>query len=304
MDYYQKNNQELEDPNGYNLKTKEINALVNNMKSLRSPEKIKKYWDLDTNRSEIILAGASILNILTNILGIKQWTVSNYALREGLVIDTYKRLFSGNSHNIESNIRWKSVLRLGNKLEIDSSQAESVLFFAEKIYDFIVKQKLYQDTSDQLSSLSNKELLQAAAWLHECGKFISFPRYHKHSIYLITNYRMLGFSQKERLLMGLVARYHRKGKAAKKNSYCESLSSKEIYLINLLASIIRIASAANRTRKKLIKDMHLEFSKKMITFRLVPNNKESLPSLDLEKMQTEKGGLEKIIGYPITIELL
>ena len=79
MDYYKKNNQELADPNGYIITANEIHSLLKKTKSLHYPNKIKKYWNLDSNRSELILAGASILNILTNLFDIKKRTVSSRA---------------------------------------------------------------------------------------------------------------------------------------------------------------------------------------------------------------------------------
>jgi exopolyphosphatase / guanosine-5'-triphosphate,3'-diphosphate pyrophosphatase len=56
-----------------------------------------------------------------------------------------------------------------------------------------------------------RELLWAAAMLHDIGVTIDYDDHHKHSRYLILNAGLPGFSPRETALIGQMARYHRKG---------------------------------------------------------------------------------------------
>ena len=56
-----------------------------------------------------------------------------------------------------------------------------------------------------------RELLWAAAMLHDVGMTISYDDHHKHSYYLIVSAELPGFDPRERALIAQIGRYHRKG---------------------------------------------------------------------------------------------
>ena len=56
-----------------------------------------------------------------------------------------------------------------------------------------------------------RELLWAAAMLHDVGMTISYDDHHKHSRYLIVSAELPGFDPRERALIAQMTRYHRKG---------------------------------------------------------------------------------------------
>jgi hypothetical protein len=58
---------------------------------------------------------------------------------------------------------------------------------------------------------AERELLWAAAMLHDTGVAVDYDDHHKHSMYLILNGGLPGFSPREIALVALIARYHRKG---------------------------------------------------------------------------------------------
>ncbi len=60
-------------------------------------------------------------------------------------------------------------------------------------------------------AIRERELLWAAAMLHDIGIAVDYDDHHKHSRYLILNAGLPGFSPRETALIGQMARYHRKG---------------------------------------------------------------------------------------------
>ena len=58
---------------------------------------------------------------------------------------------------------------------------------------------------------AERELLWAACLLHDIGVAVNYDDHHRHSHYLTLNAGLPGFTPRELILIGLIARYHRKG---------------------------------------------------------------------------------------------
>ena len=54
------------------------------------------------------------------------------------------------------------------------------------------------------------KLLEAAAYLCDIGHYVSSASHHKHSYYVVANSDMAGFTDRERVLIASLCRYHRK----------------------------------------------------------------------------------------------
>ena len=289
--------EKLEDPNGYHFKSSDLDFLYHYIKKLKSPSTIEKNWNLDKDRAQIILSGSAILSQLTQLLDVKEWIVSSYGLKEGLALDTVSRIH-GPFIKGSKDVRWKNILNLGRKYNINADYADKVTNIALEIFDQIGDRMPGYIREGNGVQISDRGILKAAAWLHECGKFIGFTKYHKHSLYLIANSRLMGFSEKERRLIGLVSRYQRKGKASPKNFECKDLTVKECKRINFLASILRIAAATNRSRQGFIKTIKLDWSPSKLDF-ILESTKKDMPEIDYCKVIQEKKMLEDLLEISI-----
>lgn len=88
MDYKEKTGKKLSNPDRYSLSRRAIHHFARRLCYLKQAYKIREEWKLSTNRSEIVLAGTLILQVLTEELKIPCWKISNYGIREGIVLDT------------------------------------------------------------------------------------------------------------------------------------------------------------------------------------------------------------------------
>lgn len=296
---------ELFDLHGFVFPSSGLFEIEKKLFELKTKDKIAKTFDLEPQKADIILAGTAILSEISRFLGIKNWTISTYGLREGVLFDTISRIKEAQNHsNFEQtdslDIRSSSIERLGTKFAIDGGYAKRVTEFSLKIYDEIFK---YLDLVETPGQMPARELLKAAAYLHECGKFLSFPKFHLHSYYLITRSYMLGFSQHERQLIGLIAKYHRKSKASIKKLDCEELSAGEVKKVNILAGILRLVTNLHRTRRHTIQSVELRAKgadPKIISLHVFCNSSEC-PATDLAKAEASKDYLEKYLGRSIKI---
>lgn len=290
----------LFDLNGYRLPAADLYKIFQDLLTIGSADRIGAKYDLEPKKADIMLAGAAIITEVSKFFNVDSWIISTSALREGVILDTLDRLTNSDKKNeITKDIRWQSIRVLGKKTAIDTEYADRVMRFALKIFDSLTDVAKLPSTVGQFS---NRELLKAAAWLHECGKFLSFPRFHRHSHYLIVHSRLLGFSQHERHLIGLITRYHRKGKASKDDEDCQELTDKEIRKINILAGILKLATALNRTRRENITDVNILKQAGNIVVKLSHDGSDCA-KVNFDRAEKAAKFLCQVIEKPIEINL-
>ncbi len=272
----------LSDENGYQFSRENLDVICKKMVNLRTAKKISSELRVDPSRSEIILAGSLILQGLTKVLKIKTWTVTTYGLREGVVIDSFYRSTTNPIEKVH-DIRWRSVKHFADRVGIRRSFAEKSRQLCASMFDQLALQSTKKLSPEYLKFW--REIFEAAAYLSEVGKFVGYSGFHKHSYYLISYSRLLGFTEFERLLISLIVRFHRKSSAHRNFAGVKDLSSSDFKQVKVLSTFLRIAVALNRTRRDLIQDVKLKFSEKAITATLIAEGKDKIQAeiLSLEQ---------------------
>src|SRR4051794_17457667 len=93
--------------------------------------------------------------------------------------------------------------------------------------------------------------------LHDIGTAIDYDDHHKHSRYLILNARLPGFTPRELHLIGLIARYHRKGEPDA--SELGQLGRKDDdQRLAVLAGAVRRAEQLGRSRDQTVKAVRVQ----------------------------------------------
>jgi exopolyphosphatase/guanosine-5'-triphosphate,3'-diphosphate pyrophosphatase len=101
-----------------------------------------------------------------------------------------------------------------------------------------------------------RELLWAAALLHDIGMAIDYDDHHRHSRYLILNGGLPGFTPREVALIALMARYHRKGDPGL-GDLAPLMNEGDDDLLNRCAAVLRLAEQLDRSRDGLVRDVRL-----------------------------------------------
>jgi len=248
---------------------------------------------LDPKRADIIQAGAVILEQIFIELNIEELTLSNYALREGIMIDTISKEQTGFQLGNLSDVCYNSIIRLAENNGYDKLHCENVLKHAVSIFDYL-KEKFSLTEKD-------KEFLEAASLLHDIGHRISHSQHHRHSYYLIRNSEMLGFNDNEIEIIANIARYHRKSHPKSKHEGFDRLNPADKDKVRKLAGILRIADGLDRGHKQIVKSIWIK--EKNNTLILTAN---SLPqtdaTLEIWGANLRKSLFEESFGYSVTIE--
>jgi exopolyphosphatase/guanosine-5'-triphosphate,3'-diphosphate pyrophosphatase len=284
---------------GYELSLFDLENLVQRLASLNYEERAK-IAGMDAKRSEIIVAGAIILWETMQMLNIDSLTVCERALREGVIVDWM--LTHGlieNRLRYQSEIRDRSVVKIARKYPINQEYSERVAQFALSLFD---------QTQGHLHHWggAERELLWAAALLHNCGNYVSHSSHHKHSYYLIRNAELLGFSELEIELIANIARYHRKSKPKKKHPNFSNLPSKHYrLLVCQISAILRLAVALDRRQIGAIHHVNCEYRpvERELLLHLVPTDSNDACELELWNLDYKKGAFEEEFGTKVTARL-
>ena len=222
----------------------ELDAVVARVAAAQTTRERERLPGLEPKRADIIVGGAILLEQLVSELDIDELTFSDYALREGVLLDRIRQPHEGLHHL--SDLRRESVIHVAQMFIDDLEHASRTADLAAQIW--AQTQTLHGLHPPTL------ELLEAAALLHNVGLFVSHSAHHHHSYYLIRNCEHLtGFTDREIELIAVIARYHRKSLPKAKHAAFAGLSSDDQQLVRVLAGILRIAIALDRTAAGVVK---------------------------------------------------
>lgn len=279
--------------NNFEFTQDELLEIEEEILSRKTPAKRKKISGLEEKRADIIPAGIILLSTIMKQLNIEKITISEYALREGIIIDTIEKKFSAVTTPKLRDIRMNSVKHLAEISDYDYEHSEHVASLALQLFD----------ETQSLHGLGNteKEYLHYAALLHDIGYHISHEKHHKHSYYIIRNSNMLGFNDSEIAVIANVARYHRKSHPKQRHDEFSTLNSEQQKVVNKLAAILRVADSLDRTHKKLVTQISAHISNEHVKLTLTCPNGE--PEIELWNVDRRKQLFENVFGKKILIKI-
>lgn len=284
---------------GYELSLKDLRELVSRLRKLNNVQRAA-IPGMSDRRSEIILAGAVILQEAMALLGIESLAVCERSLREGVIVDWML------SHGLiedrlryQSSVRQRNVLKTVQKYQINLEHSDRVATFA---------MTLFNQTQGILHNwgLDEQELLWAAAILHNCGHFVSHSSHHKHSYYLIRHGELLGYTETEIEIIANIARYHRKNTPKKKHENYRNLPSKQDrQIVNQLSALLRLAVALDRRQIGAVKRVQCEYRPEVQEFHLhlQPFQSDDNCPLELWSLDYKKAPFEAEFGVKLVATL-
>ncbi|BAZ30756.1 Ppx/GppA phosphatase [Cylindrospermum sp. NIES-4074] len=285
--------------NGYEFSLKDLRELVNRLRKLNNVERAV-IPGMPDKRSEVILAGAVILQEAMTLLGAESVTVCERSLREGVIVDWM--LAHGlieDRLRYQCSVRQRSVLKQANKYQVNLEHSDRVAIFAQSLFD------------QTFGSLHNwgegdRQLLWAAAILHNCGHYVSHSAHHKHSYYLIRNGDLLGYTEMEIEVIANLARYHRKSPPKKKHENYRNLPTKDQrQMVSQLSAILRLAVALDRRQIGAIARIQCEyfFNLRQLKLLIFPSNPDDDCALELWSLDYKKGVFEEEFGVKLVTSL-
>jgi len=217
--------------------------------------------DLDSERLPVFIGGLAILYATFKTLGIQRMSVSDGALREGLIYDYLGRL---SNHDVRS----ETVVMLTKHYHTDPLQADLI----KKTITDILKQ------SSSFLGAQSKVIAQYLSWaadLHEIGRNIAHNQYHKHGAYIIKHGDLAGFSQQDQNLLSIIVTSHRKKIPAKKIAALPTPWNKSAFYMVI---ILRLAVLLQRNRNNSsLPELEITLERKQMTLKFADDWLDNAP---------------------------
>jgi exopolyphosphatase/guanosine-5'-triphosphate,3'-diphosphate pyrophosphatase len=286
----------IPDPlNGYQFSLRDLSEMVNRLRRANYQER-SLFPGMSDKRAEIILAGAMILQEAMTMLGIDQIAICERALREGMIVDWMLAHGLIEDHlRYQSSVRQRSIIRIAQKYQVNLNHSDRVATFALDLFD---------QTRDSLHTWGGeeRELLWAAAILHNCGHHVNHSAHHKHSYYLIRHGDLLGYTETEIETIANLARYHRKSPPKKKHeSYRNLLSKRHRKVVDQLSALLRVAVALDRRQIGAVSSIYCDYQPTSRELHLWIRARDPQDTCDLEiwSLNLKKPALEAEYGITL-----
>ena len=255
---------------GFALSRRSVEESIDLVRTL-SLSKRQKIPGLSNDRADIILPGAMVALGVLKRSGAKEMIVSTSGLREGIF---FEQFWQHLPYPVIPDVRRFSVLNVARLYNYQKAHASHVRFLAGRLFD-------------QLRELhgfgaAERELLEAAALLHDVGTIIRYNDHHKHSQTLIDYNGLPGFSPREIALIGLLARYHRKGTPHISN-FEPLLSDADRPVLLSLAAILRLAEFLERGRNAAVDDVIVTWSDEELRLTLIADDHPAVELWEAER---------------------
>jgi len=156
---------------------------------------------------------------------------------------------------------------------------------------------------DELPSLhklgfGERFYLQCAALLHDIGWIEGQKAHHKTALRLIRKSPTLTFDKHDRLMVGSIARYHRKALPNKTHKHYMALQPSDRRIVSMLGAILRLADGLDRTHQNVVQDLTCSVSLQKVVVSL----KVKSPADEEHREAMEKSDLfEKIFNRKVEI---
>jgi len=279
--------------NNFAVSAAELSEVVADLVASDSVDARRKLPGVDAARADIILAGALIAEAIVDALGITELVYSDYALREGALLDALHRQRGGTLHHLH-DLRRRSVEHLAGLMDDDPDHRQAVARLALELFDLT---RPYHDGDDQ-----DRELLEAAALLANVGLFISHDGHHKHTYYVIRNSEHLaGFTDNEIELIAQVARYHRKSPPKVSHPGFAALGGDDQHRVRLLAGVLRVAIGLDRTHAATVDAITLAEDGDDLVLGVVPRPGVQV-DLEVFTANERRRLLEDVVGRTVRVE--
>jgi exopolyphosphatase/guanosine-5'-triphosphate,3'-diphosphate pyrophosphatase len=184
--------------------------------------------------------------------------VTEAGLREGVFFET---LLEGDDPPLFPDVRAASVRNLAAQYHPDAQHTEHVARLALEIWDALGAAGVHP--ADQ----SERELLWAAAILHDIGTAVDYDDHHKHSRYLVLNAGLPGFGPRETALIGQMTRYHRKGQPGL-GEFAPLARKGDDALLARCAAVLRVAEQLERARDQTVEHAAVNVENGNVELRL------------------------------------
>jgi exopolyphosphatase/guanosine-5'-triphosphate,3'-diphosphate pyrophosphatase len=206
----------------------------------------RKIPGIGPRRAEIIVPGVAVLTEFLKEFRLPAVYYSRAGVRDGIIADLAARNVGAELSRLNREQR-AEVEAMCRRYGVSLDRARKVAHISSLLFTAL-------HPLHELHPPAGK-LLEAAAYLHDVGHYVSSMSHHKHSFYVVSNSDMPGFTDRERLLIAALCRYHRKSLPTPMHHAYQALAPEEKRILNLTIPILRLADNLNRSHGQRVEGL-------------------------------------------------
>ena len=240
---------------------------------------------IKSDRADIIVAGALVYETLLRQADLRGLYISGLGIREGILF----RNMLPEPHLVPV-VRNFGVRNLFSHYPQPAEHTEHVRFLSRRFFDELKPLHGY--------GWEEARLLDEAAQLHDIGMAVGYHGHHRHGAFLIDNTLLPGMSHRDKALITLLVRYHRK-RMPKPGAFRKLLDDGDQALLERLTCCLRLAEYLERARASRIKDIALEIGKRRVDVNLVA---DQYPGVEIYEAEKQKSLFMRAFGRELKLE--
>ena len=276
-----------EEVHGTDVSTGEVESLLEWL-STKSLAERAAVPGLNPQRADIILAGLVVTAELMALVDARALTVSAYGLREGLLLE----MVDANEPARPAD-PLRMIREFVDRCRGDRRHVEQVRVLALS---------LYEQLSEPLGCAPEERwLLEAASLLHDVGQLVSYRKHHKHSFQLITHAERIGLGARDRALVALISKYHRKSGPSWRDDEFVLLSDEDQGVVRRVSGLLRIADGLDRGHTASVERVTATLLDGRCVVRAYPRLKGADISLEIWGADRKSGVLAKVLKREVVI---
>jgi putative phosphoesterase len=192
----------------------------------------------------------------------------------GVLENTESRSGAGGCR-VDDNLRLKAIVTLAERCDYEREHTHQVTRLSLLLFDGLTA----------LHRMGGEERfwLQCGALLHDIGWLEGQQGHHKTAIRIIMADSALPFTARERRIVGLIARYHRKALPRPDHQYFQDLDEADRQRVEVLAGILRVADALDRSHTSCVTDVECDVGEKDIVLVITATGSAEAELLAVDK---------------------
>ena len=150
----------------------------------------------------------------------------------------------------------KTAVRLSQTCDYEASHSHQVTRLALLLFDEL--EPLHH------LGLEQRYWLECGGILHDIGWIEGWHNHHKTALRIILTTPLLPFNNKERLIIGSIARYHRKALPTLSHDHFASLEPDDRKVVCILSACLRLADGLDHSHQSRVKDISCKIKTRKI----------------------------------------
>ncbi|MCQ1536007.1 Ppx/GppA family phosphatase [Methanosarcina sp. KYL-1] len=276
------------------LSYEDLKRIVKDLCALPLEER-RKFPGINSQRADIIIAGAAIIETLMEELDFSEVMISKRGLRDGLLLDYISKSEFSYMLTLMS-VRKRSVMQLGLTCNFDEEHAHTITRLSLELFDSLQALGIYDFGEGE------RELLEYGAILHDIGKFLSYDNHQAHAYHIIRESSLPGFQPEEIEIISNLAYFHRKSSPKKRHPNLEGLGNSVVKSVRVLSALLRIAEGLDRSHTAAVSHVRFYIASTDTLVLEIHARKEC--QLELWEIEKQKKFFRKIFGYKLQFKVI